>query len=120
MESTRDAVIVDSWFYDNPGMGIDFYPDAQGTVVDHVLIDGNSTTVKQNLGFAGEQAGAEYAQSHASSNNVVTNSLITSAHDALQRGCLLSGRLAAAGRERGQLLLRLERPLRQLRPRPSG
>ena len=79
LESTRDALIVDSWFYDNPGMGIDFYPDAQGTLVDHVLIDGNSTADKQNLGFAGEQAGGEYAQSYASSNNVVTNSLITSA-----------------------------------------
>jgi hypothetical protein len=79
MESTRNALIVDSWFYDNPGMGIDFYPDAQGTLVDHVLIDGNSTADKENLGFSGEQAGAEYAQSHASSNNIVTNSLITSA-----------------------------------------
>jgi hypothetical protein len=79
LESTRDALIVDSWFYDNPGMGIDFYPDAQGTIVDHVLIDGNSTALKQNLGFSGEAAGEEYAQSYASSNNVVTNSLITNA-----------------------------------------
>jgi len=79
MESTRDAVITDSWFYNNPGMGIDFYPDAQGTLVDHVLIDGNSTALKQNLGFAGEEAGGEYTQNHASSNNVVTNSLITNA-----------------------------------------
>jgi hypothetical protein len=60
-------------------MGIDFYPDAQGTLVDHVLIDGNSTAVKENLGFSGEAAGGEYSQNHASSNNVVTNSLITSA-----------------------------------------
>ena len=79
MESTRDAVIVDSWFYANPGMGIDFYPDAQRTLVDHVLVDGNSLAVKQNLGFAGEQAGAEYANSYASSNNIVQNSLITNA-----------------------------------------
>jgi hypothetical protein len=77
MESTRDALIVDSWFYDTPGMGIDFYPDAQGTLVDHVLIDGNSIAVKENLGFSGEAAGGGYSQNHASSNNIVTNSLIT-------------------------------------------
>ena len=79
MESTRDAVIVDSWFYANPGMGVDFYPDAQRTLVDHVLIDGNSLAVKENLGFSGEQAGGEYTNSYASSNNVVQNSLITTA-----------------------------------------
>ncbi len=79
LESTRAARIVDSWFYDNPGMGISFYPDAQGTLVERVLIDGNSSACKQNLGFAGERAGREYTQNHASSNNVVRDSLITNA-----------------------------------------
>jgi hypothetical protein len=79
MESTRDAHIVDSWFYDNPGMGIDFYPDAQGTHVDRVVLNSNSGDCKSNLVFSGERAGGEYSQNHASSNNVVEHSLITNA-----------------------------------------
>jgi hypothetical protein len=79
LESTRNAVIRDSWFYDNPGMGIDFYPDAQGTVAEYNLIDGNSLACKENLGFSGEKPGGEYTQPHGSSNNIVRFSLITNA-----------------------------------------
>lgn len=79
LESSRDAHIVDSWFYDNPGMGIDFYPDAQGSLVERVVLDSNSGDCKSNVVFSGEEAGGEYSQNHASSNNVVEHSLITNA-----------------------------------------
>lgn len=79
LESTRQAVIVDSWFYDNPGMGVDFYPDAQGTLVQYTLMDHNSLASKENLGFSGEKAGGEYKTAHASLNNIVEFSLITNA-----------------------------------------
>ena len=78
-EFTRDAYIADNYLYDNPGMGLDFYPDAQGTIAEYNTIDGNSLDCKQNVGFAGEQAGGEYSQNHASSNNIVRYSLITNA-----------------------------------------
>jgi hypothetical protein len=53
------------------------YPDAQGSLIEYVVIDGNSGKCKANLTFSGEAAGGEYALPHASSNNVVRYSLIT-------------------------------------------
>jgi Right handed beta helix region len=77
LESTRTAHIVDNYLYDNPGYGIHMYPDAQGSLIEHDVIDGNSSMCKANLTFSGQAAGSEYAQPHSSSNNVVQNSLIT-------------------------------------------
>jgi hypothetical protein len=79
LESTRNAHIHDNYLYDNPGMGLLFYPDAQGTLAEYNTIDGNSISGTANVRFAGEQGGSEYALSHASSNNIVRNSLITNA-----------------------------------------
>jgi hypothetical protein len=77
LESTRDAHVVDSHLYDNPGYGVHMYPDAQGSLIEYTLIDGNSSACKANLTFSGEAAGGEYGRPHASSNNVVQYSLIT-------------------------------------------
>jgi hypothetical protein len=77
LESTRNARIVDNYLYDNPGYGLLFYPDAQGTVAEYNLIDGNSGQCRSNISFSGESAGGEYSQPHSSSNNVVRYSLIT-------------------------------------------
>jgi hypothetical protein len=77
LESTRNARIVDNYLYDNPGYGLLFYPDAQGTVAEYNLIDGNSGQCRSNISFSGESAGGEYNQPHSSSNNVVRYSLIT-------------------------------------------
>jgi hypothetical protein len=77
LESTRNAHVSDSYLYDNPGMGLDFYPDAQGTLAEFNTIDGNSIKCKENVGFSGEKSGGEYKTGHGSSNNVVTSSNIT-------------------------------------------
>jgi hypothetical protein len=53
------------------------YPDAQGSLIEYVVIDGNSGECKANLTFSGEEAGGEYALPHGSSNNVIRYSLIT-------------------------------------------
>ena len=77
LESTRRAHVVDSFLYDNPGYGIHMYPDAQASLIEYVLIDGNSSKCKANLTFSGEKAGGEYSRAYGSSNNVVRYSLIT-------------------------------------------
>ena len=77
LESTRRAHVVDSYLYDNPGYGIHMYPDAQASLIEYVVIDGNSSKCKANLTFSGERAGGEYSRAYGSSNNVVRYSLIT-------------------------------------------
>lgn len=77
LESTRNAHVVDSFLYDNPGYGIHMYPDAQGSLIENDTIDGNSSKCKANVTFSGEKAGGEYSQPHGSSHNVIRNSLIT-------------------------------------------
>jgi hypothetical protein len=77
LESTRNAHVVDSYLYDNPGFGVHMYPDAQGSLIEYTVIDGNSSRCKANLTFSGEAAGSEYSEPHGSSKNVVRFSLIT-------------------------------------------
>lgn len=77
LESTRNALIVDSYFYGNPGYGVMMYPDAQGSLIEYDVIDGNSSKCRANLTFSGEAPGGEYSQPHGSSNNAVRHSLIT-------------------------------------------
>jgi hypothetical protein len=79
LESTRDAHILDSYLYDNPGYGVHMYPDAQGSLIEYDLIDGNSSQCKANLTFSGEAPGGEYSEPHGSSKNTVRYSLITNA-----------------------------------------
>ena len=79
LEGTRSPVIRDNYLYGNFGLGLDLYPDTQGMVAEYNVIYGNSRGGKENVGFAGEAAGGEYAYDHASSNNVVRYSIITTA-----------------------------------------
>jgi hypothetical protein len=79
LESTRNAHIVDNYLYDNGGEGLQLYPDAQGSVIEYNVIDGNSLDYKANIMFAGEAAGGEYRYDHASSNNTVRYNTITNA-----------------------------------------
>ncbi len=79
LESTRNAHVVDSYLYDNPGFGVHMYPDAQKSLIEYNVIDGNSSRCKANLTFSGEAAGGEYSEPHGSSMNVVRYSLITNA-----------------------------------------
>ena len=79
LESTRGAIVQNNYLYANPGYGIHMYPDAQGTSIEHNLIDGNSSMNKANLTFSGESPGGEYASPHGSDNNTVRYNLITNA-----------------------------------------
>lgn len=65
VESTRDAVIQNNAIYDNADRGVQLYPDAQGTIVQNNVIDGNGVGVI----FSGNSA-------LASSNNVVRNNVV--------------------------------------------
>jgi len=58
-DSPRNARITDNYIYANSGFGIQLYPDAQDTLVEHNVIDGNLT--ESGLVFGGE---APYASSH--------------------------------------------------------
>jgi hypothetical protein len=65
-ENTVDAQIVDNLFWNVAAWAIHLYPNAQRTKVTHNVIDGNGRGVI----FAGDG-------SHASSNNVVTQNVIS-------------------------------------------
>jgi hypothetical protein len=79
LESTRNAHVTDSYLYASPGYGVNMYPDAQGSVIEHNVIDGNSLAGRANVTFSGEAAGDDYAQPHGSDGNVVRFNLITNA-----------------------------------------
>ena len=58
-DAPRNARITDNYIYANSGYGIQLYPDAQETLVEHNVIEGNFT--ESGLVFGGE---APYASSH--------------------------------------------------------
>lgn len=64
--SARDTRIVSNLIYDNADRGIQLYPDAQNTVIEHNIIDGNG----EGIIFSG-------AEGRASSNNLVQHNVIT-------------------------------------------
>jgi parallel beta-helix repeat protein len=59
--------IVDNVIFDNTDRGIQLYPDAQGSLIEHNILDANG----ENIAFGGEQT--------SSSNNLVEYNLITNA-----------------------------------------
>jgi parallel beta-helix repeat protein len=67
VEGTTNARIVGNLIYDNADYGIHLYPDADGSVIENNVVDGNGG----GLIFAGERAGGEYGSAHSSDNNVV-------------------------------------------------
>jgi Right handed beta helix region len=68
-DAPRNARITDNHIYANAGFGIQLYPDAQGTLFEHNVVDGN--VGKSGLLFSGE---APYASSH----NVVVHNIFSS------------------------------------------
>ena len=66
VNSSDDAVIKNNRIYDNADRGVQLYPDSQGTLVSHNVIDGNGVGVI----FGGNTV-------TASSNNVVQDNVIT-------------------------------------------
>jgi parallel beta-helix repeat protein len=66
VSNATDTQILDNVIYDNADRGVQLYPDAQRTTVSRNIIDGNGEGVL----FAGDS-------STASSNNTVSNNVIT-------------------------------------------
>ncbi len=66
VEASAYAQILDNVIYDNADRGVQLYPDAQHTVVEHNVIDGNGEGVL----FSGDFG-------LAASDNLVSNNLIT-------------------------------------------
>ena len=78
-EFTERLHITDSWLYSSGGFGLHFYPEANDSLVEYSVIDGNDTGTgwAGNITFSGESAGGEYTQNHQSDRNVITQSLVT-------------------------------------------
>lgn len=66
----RDTVIRDNVIHANADRGVQLYPDADRTVVEHNVIDGNGTGVL----FSGDAGGASSA--NVVRGNVITNSTV--------------------------------------------
>ncbi len=72
--SATDTLIEWNLIYDNADRGVQLYPDAQGTVIDHNVIDGNG----EGIIFSGDYG---YASSDSDVyDNLLTNSKVR--HDA--------------------------------------
>jgi parallel beta-helix repeat protein len=77
VEGSVGAVIAGNLIYDNADRGIQFYPNAQGSVVTNNVINGNG----EGVIFASESAGGEYRHAYASSGNVVTRNIISNSRE---------------------------------------
>jgi hypothetical protein len=73
VEGAVGTVISDSLIYDNADRGIQFFPNAQRSVVTDNVIDGNG----EGILFSSETAGGAYSRAYASSDNLVTRNIIS-------------------------------------------
>ncbi len=73
VEGAVGTVISDSLIYDNADRGIQFFPNAQRSVVTNNVIDGNG----EGILFSSESAGGGYSAAYASSDNLVTHNVIS-------------------------------------------
>jgi parallel beta-helix repeat protein len=77
VEGADGVRITNNVIYDNADYAIHLYPDAKRTYIARNVMDGNGGGVV----FAGEKAGGEYRQEHASANNVVRNNVISDSRE---------------------------------------
>ena len=70
VEASRNARIVDNLIYDNADRGIQLYPDAQGTLIQGNVIDGNG----QGILFSGQHGLASSGTRVV--GNVISNSVL--------------------------------------------
>jgi parallel beta helix pectate lyase-like protein len=68
VDAADDTRIIDNFVYDNADRGIQLYPDAQHTLIERNVIDGNG----EGVIFSGDHG-------HASNHNVVRHNVITNA-----------------------------------------
>ena len=73
VEGAVGTVIKDSLIYDNADRGIQFFPNAQRSVVTNNVIDGNG----EGIIFSSESAGGDYSVPYASSDNLVAHNVIS-------------------------------------------
>ena len=66
MQYARNTVIKNNYIYDNADRGIQLYPDADNTLIEHNVIDGNG----EGIIFSG-------GGSNASDNNIVQDNIVT-------------------------------------------
>jgi hypothetical protein len=76
-EFTRRLYVQDSWIYGSGGYGVQFYPDADDSIIDYTVIDGNDvgTGYASNVVFA--SGDTEYAAGTKSERDTIRNSNIT-------------------------------------------
>jgi parallel beta-helix repeat protein len=68
LESSRNAVVRDNYVYGNADRGIQLFPDAQGSLIEHNVIDGNG----EGILFAG--GGGKASSGNVVRDNIVSNS----------------------------------------------
>ena len=73
MSSTRNAVIEDNTIYNARDFGINMYDDAQGSLIDHNIIDG--ARMKAGVAFGSTDLGQAYCSTN--NNNIVRDNIIT-------------------------------------------
>ncbi len=93
LNTTRNVRITNNYIYDNADYGVHLYPDAQGTLVANNVIDGNGRGVT----FSGEG-------STASSNNVVTNNIISNSSNTSNIESYWGGPVGSGNRAEGNCL----------------
>ena len=77
VEGATATVIAGNLIYDNADRGIQFYPNAQGSIVTNNVINGNG----EGVSFGSESAGGEYRNAYASSGNVVARNIISNSRE---------------------------------------
>ena len=77
VEGATSTVISGNLIYDNADRGVQFYPNAQGSIVTNNVINGNG----EGVSFGSESAGGEYRSAYASSGNVVSRNIISNSRE---------------------------------------
>jgi Right handed beta helix region len=74
---TRGARIADDYVYDNVSRGIQLWPDADGSVVEHNVFDGNGSNV--NVGSSAEYG--HFSEDNRFEANVFSDAVLRSVYD---------------------------------------
>ena len=77
---TTGARITNNYIYDNYVRGLQLYPKAEGTLVEHNVLDGNS----QNVNIGSYQSAGHFSRDTTVKNNIITNSALQHPDDKAQ------------------------------------
>ena len=77
---TTGARITNNYIYDNHVRGLQLYPKAEGTLVEHNVLDGNS----QNVNIGSYQSAGHFSRDATVKNNIITNSALQHPDDKAQ------------------------------------